>query len=395
MEETLTEGFTAGDRAGSPAAALAGLRVLDLTRVLAGPLCTQLLGDHGADVLKIESATGDDTRRLGRPEADGSAPYFHALNRNKRSAVLDLSEAAGRERLLQLVAGADILVENFLPGTMQRWRLDYEQDLAQVNPRLIYCSISGFGADGPLGKLPGYDAVAQAACGLMSVNGDETTGPMRIGIPVVDISSGLYATIGILLALNERSRSGRGQRVEATLFDSALSLLMPHAADWLMQGRPHGVSGNRHPSIAPYEKFVAADGEVFIGVLNDRQFRRFCERIGSPALAADPRYAGNQDRVANRDSLIEVVNAQLRDVAAEALCSDLMSDGIICARDDEDVAEVAQRMSDEQVRRLPVLDSSDRLVGIVSLGDLSREADDDCASEALEGVSEPGGKHQQ
>ena len=368
MEETLTEGFTAGDRAGSPAAALAGLRVLDLTRVLAGPLCTQLLGDHGADVLKIESATGDDTRRLGRPEADGSAPYFHALNRNKRSAVLDLSEAAGRERLLQLVAGADILVENFLPGTMQRWRLDYEQDLARVNPRLIYCSISGFGADGPLGKLPGYDAVAQAACGLMSVNGDETTGPMRIGIPVVDISSGLYATIGILLALNERSRSGRGQRVEATLFDSALSLLMPHAADWLMQGRPHGVSGNRHPSIAPYEKFVAADGEVFIGVLNDRQFRRFCERIGSPALAADPRYAGNQDRVANRDSLSEVVNAQLRDVAAEALCSDLMSDGIPASV----VRSVAQALEHPHARTRGSVASIGRWRALASAVRLSR-----------------------
>ena len=352
----------------SDGAPLQGVKILDLCRVVSGPFATMLLGDLGADVLKIESATGDDTRRLGRPEADGSAPYFHALNRNKRSAVLDLSEAAGRERLLQLVAGADILVENFLPGTMQRWRLDYEQDLAQVNPRLIYCSISGFGADGPLGKLPGYDAVAQAACGLMSVNGDETTGPMRIGIPVVDISSGLYATIGILLALNERSRSGRGQRVEATLFDSALSLLMPHAADWLMQGRPHGVSGNRHPSIAPYEKFVAADGEVFIGVLNDRQFRRFCERIGSPALAADPRYAGNQDRVANRDSLIEVVNAQLRDVAAEALCSDLMSDGIPASV----VRSVAQALEHPHARTRASVASIGRWRALASAVRLSR-----------------------
>jgi crotonobetainyl-CoA:carnitine CoA-transferase CaiB-like acyl-CoA transferase len=310
------------------AAALAGIRVLDLTRVLAGPLCTQLLGDHGAEVLKIETATGDDTRRLGQPEADGNAPYFHALNRNKRSAVLDLSTVDGRARVLELVRSADVLVENFLPGTMQRWRLDYETDLAPLNPGLIYCSISGFGGGGPLGGLPGYDAVAQAACGLMSVNGDESTGAMRIGIPVVDISSGLYAIIGILLALNERARSGKGQRVESTLFDAALSLLVPHGPDWLMQGRSHGVTGNRHPNIAPYEKFHARDGDIFIGVLNDRQFRRLCELIGRPELGRDPHYATNAARLAHRTALCELINAELRDVEGDAFCSGLMNEGI-------------------------------------------------------------------
>ena len=329
MEETLIQDPQKTDASQAPdAAALEGIRVLDLTRVLAGPLCTQLLADHGADVLKIESAAGDDTRRLGPPEADGSAPYFHALNRNKRAAVLDLSSGNDRARLLELAAEADILVENFLPGTMQRWRLDYETDFAPLNPRLIYCSISGFGGNGPLGRLPGYDAVAQAACGLMSVNGDESTGALRVGIPVVDISSGLYAAIGILLALNERTRSGRGQRVESTLFDSALSLLLPHAADWLMQGREHGVTGNRHPGIAPYEKFRARDSDVFIGVLNDRQFGRLCERVGRPELGRDPRFATNAGRLANRADLAELLNAQLRDVEAEPFCAGLMNDGI-------------------------------------------------------------------
>jgi crotonobetainyl-CoA:carnitine CoA-transferase CaiB-like acyl-CoA transferase len=326
------------DRARAAQSALDGLRVLDLTRVLAGPLCTQLLADHGAEVLKIESPSGDDTRRLGRPEADGSAPYFHALNRNKRSAVLDLASAAGRNRLLELAAGADVLVENFLPGTMRRWGLDYERDLAPANPRLVYCAISGFGDDGPLGGLPGYDAVAQAACGLMSVNGDESTGPLRVGVPVVDISTGLHATIGILLALAERSRSGKGQRVESTLFDSALSLLLPHAADWLMQGREHGLSGNRHPGIVPYEKFRVRDGEVFIGVLGDRQFQRLCERLGCPALAADPRFASNMGRVTNREALTAALAAPLRALDAEALCRDLMADKIPASR----VRSVAQ-----------------------------------------------------
>ena len=341
MEETLiqsqpltgttgaTDATGARDATGAMGAgALEGIRVLDLSRVLAGPLCTQLLADHGAEVLKIESATGDDTRRLGLPEADGSAPYFHALNRNKRSAVLDLSTRAARARLLELVQAADVLVENFLPGTMQRWQLDYENDLAPLNPRLIYCSISGFGSKGPLGRLPGYDAVAQAACGLMSVNGDQSTGALRLGLPVVDISSGLYAAIGILLALNERTRSGKGQRVESTLFDSALSLLVPHAADWLMQGREHGVPGNRHPNIAPYEKFHAKDGDIFLGVLNDRQFERLCERIGRPELATNPHYATNAARLVNRTVLAELINAQLAAVDAETLCTGLMNDGV-------------------------------------------------------------------
>ena len=314
---------------GAPAAgALDAIRVLDLSRVLAGPLCTQLLADHGADVLKIESAAGDDTRRLGRPEADGSAPYFHALNRNKRAAVLDLSTDGGRTQLLALVQQADVLVENFLPGTMQRWRLDYEKDLAPLNPRLVYCSISGFGDNGPLGKLPGYDAVAQAACGLMSVNGDDSTGALRVGVPVVDISCGLYAAIGILLALNERARSGKGQRVESTLYDSALSLLLPHAADWLMQGREHGVTGNRHPNIAPYEKFRARDSDIFIGVLNDRQFRRLCERLSRPDLAGDPAYATSAARLANRTALADLLNSELREIDAEPFCTGLMNDGI-------------------------------------------------------------------
>ncbi|MGE0312300.1 MAG: CaiB/BaiF CoA transferase family protein [Lautropia sp.] len=317
------------DRAFPQAAgALDGLRVLDLTRVLAGPLCTQLLADHGADVLKIEAERGDDTRRLGAPEGDGSAPYFHALNRNKRAAVLDLASPEGRASLLALARDADVIVENFLPGTMRRWGLGYEETLAATNPGLIYCTITGFGEVGPLGGMPGYDAVAQAACGLMSVNGDDRTGPLRTGVPVVDIASGLYATIGILIALNERTRSGRGQRIDATLFDAGLSMLIPHAAEWLMQSREHVANGNRHPTVSPYDRFSAADGEVFIGILNDRQFQRFGQVIGEPGLGADPRFLTNELRVRHRDALTGLIREKLRTLNGEALCERLMHEGI-------------------------------------------------------------------
>ncbi len=234
--------------------ALQGLKVVDLTRVVAGPLCTQILADHGAEVVKIEAPEGDETRRLGPPfDEHGDAAYFSGLNRNKRSIALDLGSPAGREVLLRLIAEADVLAENFLPGTMKKWGLDYEANLAPRFPRLVYCSVTGFGADGPMGGKPGYDAVAQALCGLMSVNGFPETGPARVGIPVVDIATGMNATIAILLALTERARSGRGQRVEATLFDTALALLHPHAANSFMGGAEPRLPGNAHPSISTYD----------------------------------------------------------------------------------------------------------------------------------------------
>jgi len=308
--------------------ALDGVRVLDLSRVLAGPLCTQMLADHGADVLKVEPPAGDETRQLGPPfDAAGDAAYFSAVNRGKRAIALDLARPEGRAVIERLLAHADVLVENFLPGTMERWGLAYDM-LAPRYPRLVYCSISGFGADGPLGGLPGYDAVVQAMCGLMSVNGSAATGPMRLGVPIVDHLTGYVACTGILMALYARERTGQGQRVEATLFDTGLSLLVPHAANWFVSGQPPQLLGSAHPNIAPYEKFRAGEHEIFLGVANDGQFRKLCECLALPALARDERFATNAARVTHRAELREVLEAAFAAHEASALCRELMRRGV-------------------------------------------------------------------
>lgn len=309
--------------------ALQGLRVIDLTRVLAGPLCTQVLSDHGADVVKVEPPAGDETRRLGPPfDSSGNAAYFSALNRGKRSISLDLSKPDAQEVLHRLLSEADVLVENFLPGTMERWGLGFEQSLAARYPRLVYCSITGFGRDGPLGGLPGYDAVLQALCGLMSVNGDPSSGATRIGIPVVDHLTGYVALSGILMAIHARTRTGVGQRVEATLFDTALSLLLPHASNWFASAKTPELLGSAHPNIAPYEKFQARDGEVFLGIVNDVQFRRLCGLIGLDGLAADERFASNAGRLTHRGALKVAIDAAMADHACVPLCELLMRSGV-------------------------------------------------------------------
>lgn len=312
-----------------PRGALAGLRVIDLSRVLAGPLCTQMLADHGAEVIKVEPPGGDETRTLGPPfNEDGDAAYFTAVNRGKRGMAMNLSHPEGRETLLQLLEGADVLVENFIPGTMQRWGLDFEHELQPRFPRLIYCAISGFGGDGPLGGLPGYDAVLQAMCGLMSINGEPAAGPTRMGIPVVDHLTGYNALTGILLALHHRDRTGEGQRVEATLFDSALSLLVPHAANWMYSGQAPGLLGSAHPNIAPYDRFQCQDGQVFLGILNDRQFARFCAMVGLPALPEDPRFATNAARLRHRAALRTHIEGALARWPREVICHELMRSGV-------------------------------------------------------------------
>lgn len=309
--------------------ALHGVRVLDLTRVLAGPLCTQILSDHGADVIKVEPPAGDETRQLGPPfDSRGEAAYFCALNRGKRGIALDLSQPGGREVLHRLLADADVLVENFLPGTMERWGMGFDDVLSHTYPKLVYCAVSGFGGDGPLGKLPGYDAVLQAMCGLMSINGDASSGPTRMGVPVVDHLTGYVALTGILMALNARHRTGMGQRVEASLFDAAISLLLPHASNWMASGTTPGLLGSAHPNIAPYDKFMAADGQVFIGILNDQQFQRFCTHIGRTEIPADPRFATNPQRVTYRCELKAEIQATLVHLPATALCEDLMRIGV-------------------------------------------------------------------
>ena len=312
------------------AGALAGCKVIDLSRVLGGPYCTQILADHGADVLKIEPPGGDETRGWGPPFLGETASYFVGVNRNKDGMTLDLSQPAGQELLRHLLADADVLVENFKPGTLEKWGLGYE-DLKAAFPALIHCRVSGFGSDGPLGGLPGYDACAQAMCGLMSVNGDADGEATRVGLPVVDMVTGLNAAVAILLALNERTRSGLGQFLDITLYDCALSLLHPHAPNYFYSGKVPQRSGNAHPNIAPYETLPTASGPIFLAVGNNRQFAMLAQTLDAPALAEDARYATNADRLRHRQALRDDLTALLARHEAAALADQLLRAGVPAA----------------------------------------------------------------
>ncbi|MDY7574390.1 CoA transferase [Actimicrobium sp. CCI2.3] len=310
--------------------ALDGIRVIDLSRILGGPYCGQILGDHGADVLKIEPPGGDDTRTWGPPFEDGVASYYLAINRNKRGMRLDFSEEAGRATLLGLLADADVLIENFKTGTLERWGLGADV-LATQFPRLVHCRVTGFGASGPLGALPGYDAAIQAMSGIMSVNGEAGGDPLRVGVPVVDMVTGLHAVIGILLALQERSRSGCGQFVEAALYDSGLSLLHPHAANWFGSGKTPQRTGNAHPNITPYDVFPTATDSIFLAVGNDRQFQGLCAVLGQPELATQPAFVDAKSRTTNRADLRPVLIGLLATWDSTLLSEKLMQAGVPCA----------------------------------------------------------------
>lgn len=330
----------------SPAGALAGLRVIDASRILGGPFCGQILGDHGADVLKIEPPQGDDTRLWGPPfDERGVASYYLGLNRNKRLMTLDLASDAGRQVLLALLAGADVLIENFKTGTLERWGIGGEA-LAERFPRLVHCRISGFGADGPLGGLPGYDAAIQAMCGLMSVNGETDGQGLRVGMPVVDMVAGLNAALGVMMALQERHRSGRGQFVEAALYDAGLSLLHPHAANWFLDGEPPRRTGNAHPNIYPYDCLPTGTEPVFFAVGNDRQFRILAGEIGAPALADDPRFATAGQRSVHRAALKQALETVLAAHDGAALADTLVRKGVPCAP----VLDVAQALQHPHTR---------------------------------------------
>ena len=307
--------------------ALTGMTVIDLTRVLGGPYCTQILADHGAQVLKIEPPAGDETRAWGPPFVEETAAYFLGVNRNKKGLVLDLTTEDGREFLKGLLQGADVLVENFKPGTLEKWGLGHAY-LQATFPQLIHCCISGFGADGPLGGLPGYDACAQAMCGLMSVNGEKGGAPTRVGLPVVDMVTGLNAAIAILLAINERHGSGRGQYLDISLFDCAVSLLHPHAPNYFASGRIPALTGNAHPNIAPYETFPTRSGEIFLAVGNNRQFTQLCGVLAHAEIAQDARFATNADRLANRQALRDVLTPVLAGYDASALADQLLRAGV-------------------------------------------------------------------
>lgn len=307
--------------------ALDGIRVIDLSRILGGPYAGQVLGDHGADVIKIEPPMGDDTRTWGPPFQGDTASYFLGLNRNKRSIALDLRQPRGREVLMRLLEDADVLLENYKTGTLEAWGMGHDM-LAKKFPRLIHCCVTGFGADGPYGGLPGYDAILQAMGGLMSVNGDADGAPTRIGLPAVDLVTGLNAVIGIMMALYERASSGKGQFIEAALFDTSLSLLHPHAANYFLSGKVPGRTGNSHPNIAPYSTYATGSRPIYLAVGNDGQFRKLCQLIGAPALMEDPRFTTNADRLTHLDALRHALETALAGFEAEELAPRLISAGV-------------------------------------------------------------------
>lgn len=313
-----------------PPGALEGVRIADFSRVLAAPYATMLMADLGAEVIKVERPDGgDETRAWGPPWSDdGESTYFLSVNRNKEARVLDLRSEQGRAVALELVAGCDVVVENFRSGTMERLGLGYDE-LASHNPGLVYCSVTGFGtAEGA--DLPGYDLVAQAVGGLMSVTGSTESGPMKSGVALVDIITGLHATIGVLAALRHRDRTGEGQRVEVNLLSSILSAMSNQSSTHVVTGSVPRAMGNLHPSIAPYEVVDTADRPLAIAAANDKLFRLLAEGIGRPELAADPRFASNAERVAHRAVLAAELEDALGEHGADHWFDVLSAKGVPC-----------------------------------------------------------------
>ena len=308
---------------------LSGLVVADFSRILAGPYATMLLADLGADVVKVESPGGDDTRTWAPPVRDGVSTYYLGVNRNKRSVALDLTDADDVAAARELACRADVLVENFRPGGLARFGLDYET-VAAANPGVVYASISGFGS-GPGGAaLPGYDLIVQAISGLMSLTGDPGGDPYRAGVAVFDVMAGLHATIGVLSALNLRNETGRGQHVEVDLLSSALSGLVNQTSAYVAGDVVPFRMGNSHPSLFPYEPLPCSDGELVVTAGNDGQFRKLCEVLGVPELVEDPRFLRNEDRTANRDELRPLLVARLRTRTKMEWFREIIGAGVPC-----------------------------------------------------------------
>jgi len=310
---------------------LEGLKVVELARILAGPLIGQSLADLGADVIKVESPAGDDTRRWGPPfverDGDKSAAYFYAANRGKTSVTADFKTPKGQQLVRDLIKDADILIENFKVGGLTKYGLDYES-LSQINPRLIYCSVTGFGQTGPEAKKPGYDFMIQGLSGLMSITGEPEGTPQKIGVAVTDIATGLYGTIGILAALEQRRRTGKGQHVDMSLMDCAMSLLTNQAMNQLVSGENPPRMGNAHPNITPYQVVPTSDGHVIIAVGNDSQFLRLCELLDMHHLAENPEYATNEKRVSHRKELTTYIEAATSHWTSAALLEALDAEKI-------------------------------------------------------------------
>ena len=311
---------------------LAGMRVVDLTRILAGPLCTMMLGDMGADVIKVEPPDkGDDTRGWGPPFIAGEAAYFIGVNRNKRSLTLNMAVPAGQKILAGLVEKADVLIDNFRIGTLEKWGFT-DAWFEQHAPRLVRCSITGYGSTGPKAALPGYDFILQAESGLMSICGEPDGGPTKYGVAIVDVCTGMLASNSILAALNARHRTGKGQKVELSLYETSLAMLINVASNYLTAGRNAGRFGNGHPSIVPYTTYQAADAMIAIGIGNERQFGRVAEVLGHPEWAKDPRFTSNRARVENRDVIDGFINEALSHDDADVWLDKLKAVGVPSGR---------------------------------------------------------------
>ena len=311
---------------------LAGTRVVDLTRILAGPLCTMMLGDMGAEVIKVEPPDkGDDTRGWGPPFVAGEAAYFLGVNRNKRSLTLNMAVPAGQKILAGLVEKADVLIDNFRIGTLEKWGFT-DAWFEQHAPRLVRCSITGYGSSGPKAALPGYDFILQAESGLMSICGEPDGGPTKYGVAIVDVCTGMLASNSILAALNARHRTGKGQKVELSLYETSLAMLINVASNYLTAGRNAGRFGNGHPSIVPYTTYQAADAMVAIGIGNERQFGRVAEVLGHPEWAKDPRFTSNRARVENRDVIDGFINEALSHDDADVWLDKLKAVGVPSGR---------------------------------------------------------------
>ncbi|HEX4572080.1 MAG TPA: CaiB/BaiF CoA-transferase family protein, partial [Dongiaceae bacterium] len=317
---------------------LDGIRVFDLARILAGPTCTQLLGDLGADVIKIERpGAGDDTRKWGPPyvrdkagKDTGESAYYLSSNRNKRSLAIDIAKPAGQALAKRLIAKCDIMVENFKVGDMARYGLSYA-DLKEANPRLIYCSITGFGQTGPYAPRAGYDMLAQGLGGIMSVTGEPDRPPMKVGVGIADIMCGMYAASAILAALHHRDRTGEGQYIDLSLLDTQVAWLANVGLNYLTSGEVPQRLGNEHPNIVPYNVMAAADGHVILAVGNDSQFAKFCDFAGAPDLAADPRFVTNEKRVANRRALYALLEPVLKLKSQHGWVAGLARLGVPCS----------------------------------------------------------------
>ena len=318
---------------------LDGIRVVDLSRVVSGPFCTMTLADMGADVVKIEEpGRGDESRAFGPPFLGGESPYFLSINRNKRSCTVNLKCDDGRAVVQRLVARADVLVQNFRPGAVERLGLDYAA-LAPRHPRLIYCSISGFGDTGPDAARPGYDLIVQGESGLMDLTGEPDGPPTRIGTSIADLTTGLMAAQGILLALHARQTTGRGQHVRVAMLDAVASLLTYNTGNYFATGEAPTRRGNDHPSVAPYQTLRAADGWINLGIANDALWRRYCDAIVRPNLRDDPRFATAPERVRHRADLIPIVEALTLKRTVDEWMEDLGAAGVPCGRI-RNVAEV-------------------------------------------------------